>query len=176
MNPTHKLEQNAPYEELDLEDTLRNEFDLDDFLENKILKNELEEEHYTTFKSKTQFELYKLFQHYITQYPYLFSDVDFDELFEFLYSCVIKNYNIEKLYKNYEHTSNLLLEQYDKEVFTLNKMKEKQQQKESQQHHVIFATYPNIKNDIENIEDTEDTCKSNAPKSNAISWASLLKK
>ena len=90
MTPLIECEQ-----ELDIETVLREEFDENDFWENKILRNQLINEHQLLFKKKMENNFYRLFMMYLDDYPNMFENLDFDEMFNILYSCVIKNYNIE---------------------------------------------------------------------------------
>ena len=105
-------------QELDVETILREEFDESDFWENKTLRKRLINEHQLLFKKKMENNFYRLFMMYLDDYPNMFENLDFDEMFNILYSCVIKNYNIEKLYDDYENTADILLEQYKKESST----------------------------------------------------------
>ena len=109
-------------EELDIETVLREDFDENDFLENEILKKKLKDDHKLLFQKKIQGKFYQLFMMYLDDYPNMFKNLDFDEMFEMLYTFVLKDYNIEKLYSDYENTADILLEQYKKET-TINQEK-----------------------------------------------------
>ena len=109
-------------EELDIETVLREDFDENDFLENETLKKRLKDDHKLLFQKKIQGKFYQLFMMYLDDYPNMFKNLNFDEMFEMLYTFVIKDYNIEKLYSDYENTADILLEQYKKET-TINQEK-----------------------------------------------------
>lgn len=109
-------------EELDIETVLREDFDENDFLENETLKKILKDDHKLLFQKKIQGKFYQLFMMYLDDYPNMFKNLDFDEMFEMLYTFVLKDYNIEKLYSDYENTADILLEQYKKET-TINQEK-----------------------------------------------------
>ena len=111
-------------EELDIETVLREDFDENDFLENETLKKRLKDDHKLLFQKKIQGKFYQLFMMYLDDYPNMFKNLNFDEMFEMLYTFVIKDYNIEKLYSDYENTADILLEQYKKET-TINQEKKK---------------------------------------------------
>lgn len=140
------------YEEvLDIKTVIREEFDENDFWENKTLKKQLVNEHELLFRKKMENNFYKLFMMYLDDYPNMFENLDFDEMFNILYSCVIKNYNIEKLYDDYENTADILLEQYKKESCT----------KVKQEKHNTKTTILKM--------NSSNTCKKNT------SWANLVK-
>tara|TARA_X000000950_G_scaffold288349_2_gene404623 strand:+ start:940 stop:1386 length:447 start_codon:yes stop_codon:yes gene_type:complete len=111
-------------EELDIETVLREDFDENDFLENEILKKKLKDDHKLLFQKKIQGKFYQLFMMYLDDYPNMFKNLDFDEMFEMLYTFVLKDYNIEKLYSDYENTADILLEQYKKETTIKQEKKE----------------------------------------------------
>ncbi len=111
-------------EELDIETVLREDFDENDFLENETLKKRLKDDHKLLFQKKIQGKFYQLFMMYLDDYPNMFKNLNFDEMFEMLYTFVIKDYNIEKLYSDYENTADILLEQYKKETTIKQEKKE----------------------------------------------------
>ena len=111
-------------EELDIETVLREDFDENDFLENETLKKILKDDHKLLFQKKIQGKFYQLFMMYLDDYPNMFKNLDFDEMFEMLYTFVLKDYNIEKLYSDYENTADILLEQYKKETTIKQEKKE----------------------------------------------------
>lgn len=106
---------NFEEEDIDLEDTLRNDFDLDDFLENKATRKIIEHDFYKKFNLKTYDKLIGLLTHYESIFPALFQSVNYDDFIKMVYESTFKNYNLELLYENKEETMDLLIDNYEKQ-------------------------------------------------------------
>ena len=102
-------------EDIDLEDTLRNDFDLDDFLENEATRKIIEYDFYKKFNLKTYDKLIGLLTHYESIFPALFQNVDYDVFIKMVYESTFKNYNLELLYENKKETMNLLIDNYERQ-------------------------------------------------------------
>ena len=101
--------------ELDLETVLREDFDEEDFLNNEKLYKILEITHGETISNKIENKFYRLYVLYKKKYPHIFSCMDFDILYNILYESIIKSYNCEILYKDYNYVSNVLIDDMKKE-------------------------------------------------------------
>ena len=113
---------NYPEEELDLETVLREEFELEDFLNNKILKKTLTNDYQKQFDKKIKNKFYLLYNVYLENFPNMFGELDFSELYNILYNNVSKKYNTEILYDEFETTAEILLAQYQRDEKRKNRM------------------------------------------------------
>lgn len=113
---------NYPEEELDLETVLREEFELEDFLNNKILKKTLINDYQKQFDKKIKNKFYLLYNVYLENFPNMFGELDFSELYNILYNNVSKKYNTEILYDEFETTAEILLAQHQRDEKRKNRM------------------------------------------------------
>jgi hypothetical protein len=113
---------NYPEEELDLETVLREEFELEDFLNNKILKKTLTNDYQKQFDKKIKNKFYLLYNVYLENFPNMFGELDFSELYNILYNNVSKKYNTEILYDDFETTAEILLAQHQRDEKRKNRM------------------------------------------------------
>tara|TARA_Y100000816_G_C25811187_1_gene424599 strand:- start:145 stop:588 length:444 start_codon:yes stop_codon:yes gene_type:complete len=144
---------NYPEEELDLETVLREEFELEDFLNNKILKKTLTNDYQKQFDKKIKNKFYLLYNVYLENFPNMFGELDFSELYNILYNNVSKKYNTEILYDEFETTAEILLAQYQRDEKRKNRMN-------LQTDNIIIGT--KIKSKNVNTE-------------KKVSWANLVK-